>query len=89
MGRIDELRKHPESEDQSHCTYQLFRHSVLTQTAIRGIDTQKIQAYAGYTSFQATHKYIDKTSISFNTIQGINKDILARQLYSKSIEMTQ
>ncbi len=40
--------------------YQLFKHSVLTQAAVRGVSTDEIVSYAGWTSAAVAKKYVNK-----------------------------
>lgn len=49
--------------------YQLFRHSVLTQAAMRSVDPLKIQRYAGHTSLKTTQRYLDKNAITITDVQ--------------------
>lgn len=49
--------------------YQLFRHSVLTQAAMRSVDPLAIQRYAGHTSLKTTQRYLDKNAISIAAVQ--------------------
>lgn len=51
--------------------YELFRHSVLTQAAVRGINLTLIQQYAGHASINTTRQYVDMTALNITSVQSM------------------
>ncbi len=49
--------------------YELFRHSLLTQAAVRGINPLLIQQYAGHSNMNTTKKYMDMTALNLVSVQ--------------------
>ncbi|MDH5541915.1 MAG: site-specific integrase [Nitrospinota bacterium] len=51
--------------------YALFRHSVLTQAAARGVGGIILQKYAGHTSLSTTQRYIDSAALGVEGVQSV------------------
>lgn len=53
--------------------YELFRHSVITQAAVRQVDARTIQAFAGHTSLATTQKYTAMNALSLVNVLSSKK----------------